>query len=292
MRLLVTGASGLLGSDIVYHAAKSNIETVKVCLSPRPGFVSADITTEEGIRTIQGLEWDTLVHTAAWRDPNICEKDPGKAYAINGKATGELAKLAKERGAAFLYISTDYVFPGTNPPYKEEDQVSPLNTYGKAKLAGEEAVNAVSDKFLILRIPALYGIMAGLKASPLIDSTLKALDSGKDWDMEDTIIKYPTYTGDVAEVILFLLKKKAFGIYQFSGKDKGTRYGMALAIAEATGKSSAKIRRMPAPPQVDATRPVDAHLSMDKLLKLGFKADFPSFKERVAELWKAGLLDS
>lgn len=292
MRLLVTGASGLLGSDVVYHASEHGIETVKVCLSPRPGFVSADITTDEGIRKIQSLEWDAIVHTAAWRDPNTCEKDPEKAFAINGKATGELAKLAKERGAAFLYISTDYVFPGTNAPYHEDDQVRPINTYGQAKLAGEEAVKAVSDKFIILRIPALYGIRAGLKASPLLESTLKALDSGKEWDMEDTIIKYPTYTGDVAEVILFLLKKKASGIYQFSGQNKGTRYGMALAIAEATGKDASKMRHMSAPPGTDATRPIDAHLSIDKLLKLGFKADFPSFKERVAELWKAGLLDS
>ncbi|OGV33435.1 MAG: hypothetical protein A2020_07745 [Lentisphaerae bacterium GWF2_45_14] len=292
MKLLVTGSSGLLGSDIVYLAERRNISTVKVCLSQRPGFISADITTEEGIKTIRNLEWDALVHTAAWRDPNVCEKDPDKAYSINGRATGLLASLAKERNAKFLYISTDYVFPGTNPPYREVDPVKPLNIYGKAKLAGEEAVRKISDHFLILRVPALYGIRAGLAASPLIDSTLKALDSGKDWDMEDTIIKYPTYTGDVADVVLFLLGKNASGTYQFSGQEKGTRYEMALAIAEATGKSSAKIRRMPAPPEADATRPIDAHLCMDKLIELGFDSTLPSFKERVRQLWQAGLLGS
>ena len=143
MKILITGASGLLGSDIVHSAARrrpqiSNI--IRVCSKPSAGFLSADLTTEQGIRKISESDWDTLIHTAAWRNPDQCDKDKSGAHRLNAWATEQLASEAANRGAKMLYISTDYVFPGTNPPYGENDSPSPVNYYGETKLQGEKTV--------------------------------------------------------------------------------------------------------------------------------------------------------
>jgi dTDP-4-dehydrorhamnose reductase len=287
MKLLITGASGLLGSDVNHKAEQKGIETVKVCLSPRKGFLSADISTPEGIGKIDDADWNALIHCAAWRDPNRCMNNESMSKKINSDATGQLAQLAKKRNAKFLYISTDYVFPGTSPPYRETDAPNPVNWYGKTKLMGEEKTFDVSDKFCALRIPALYGVRAGLEASPLLLSTLKALKSQTPWDMENSIIKYPTYTGDVAEAILFLLDKNASGIYQFSGQDKTTRYTFTLTMAEAIGANAQNIRAITAPAETDATRPIDAHLDISKIISLGLKNPLP-LKERLKSLYDKG----
>ncbi len=120
MKILLTGASGLLGSDIACSADKKRPQisgTVKVCSNLRPGFLAADLTTEAGIGKIDGEDWDVMIHSAAWRSPDQCEKDRAGAYLLNVWATEKLASLAAKRGAKMLYISTDYVFPGTNPPW-------------------------------------------------------------------------------------------------------------------------------------------------------------------------------
>ena len=94
MKILITGASGLLGSDIVHSAERripqiSNI--IKTCSTPSEGFLPADLTTETGIRKISESDWDTIIHAAAWRSPDQCEKDKGGAYRLNAWATEQLA---------------------------------------------------------------------------------------------------------------------------------------------------------------------------------------------------------
>lgn len=289
MKILITGASGLLGSDISYQAEQNGIETVKVCLKPREGFLSADISTKDGLEKIDQTAWNALVHCAAWRDPNRCKSDESMAKRINADATGKLAELAKKRNAKFLYISTDYVFPGTNPPYKEDDTPGPVNWYGQTKLMGEKETLGASENFCVMRIPALYGARAGLEASPLLLTTLKALRSQTPWDMENSIIKYPTYTGDVAEAALFLLNKNASGVFHFSGQDKTTRFTLTQIMAEAIGASMENIRSMTAPPEMDATRPKDAHLDISKILSLGLNPPMP-LKERLKCLYRNGFL--
>jgi dTDP-4-dehydrorhamnose reductase len=289
MKLLITGASGLLGSDVNWKAEQDGIKTVKVCLKPRDGFLSADISSPQGIEKIDGADWDAMIHCAAWRDPNICEKDENMAKKINADATGNLAELAKKRNAKFLYISTDYVFPGTNPPYKETDETRPVNWYGQTKLMGEKNTFRASEKFCVLRIPALYGVRAGLEASPLLLTTLQALKSNEPWNMEDSIIKYPTCTEDVAEAALFLLNKNASGIFQFSGQDKTTRLSFTHIMAEATGANSENIHAITAPPETDATRPKDAHLDISRILSLGFSPPMPLI-ERLKKLYQDGFL--
>jgi len=280
MKLLVTGASGLLGSDICHSAASHGVECERVRLSKREGFVAADVRTSEGLSAIERLDWDAIVHTAAWRSPEDCEKNPKGAYEINVKATAELARLAAERKARMLYISTDYVFPGTKPPYAETAAPRPLNVYGETKLQGERAAMENCANAAVLRIPFLFGWRAGLERCSLLTSTLAALKADPPAGVDDSVVRYPTCTVDVAEAALLILSKGAKGIHHFSASDKTTRYGIAVLTAELLGWDSSKLIRLEAPPQKDAKRPIDAHLSMTRLLALGLKEP-PPLRERL-----------
>jgi len=290
LKILITGASGLLGSEISFLAGQikstamvSSLrisQTIRVSNHEDTGFLDADITTEDGIKEICSSEWDTVIHSAAWRSPDQCEKNKSGAHRLNVWATEQIASEAAKRNARVLYISTDYVFPGTNPPYREDDKPSPVNYYGETKLMAEKAVLTLCKNATILRIPLLYGLAAGLKKSDLLFGTLKALDSAKPWPMEDSIIRYPTYTGDVANAVFFLLERNAPGIFHFSGQSRTTRYKLTAMFAEIFGKSMKNIVRLDKAPETEACRPHDSHLSMEKILSLGFPAPMP-FEERI-----------
>ncbi len=280
MTILLTGSSGLLGSDIAVEARRRAVGFIGACRNTmNPEDISADICTDEGIAKIASLPFDCIVHTAAWRNPDECEADKAYCRKINVEATAALAKIAKRKKAFFLHISTDYVFSGENPPYDEDSEPCPVNYYGETKAEAEEIVRSL-PAFTILRVPLLYGLGAGLAKSALLKSMVDALKSGRPWNMEDSIVRFPTYTGDVANAVFFLLEKNAAGIFHFSGQDKTSRYRMTLDFAEAVGLSAKNIVRLAEPPHSEARRPLNSQLSMRKILSMGFPPPLP-FKERI-----------
>lgn len=290
MKVLITGATGLLGSDIAYVLDHNDKAIFKTCFSERgKDYIAADITSPEGIKKLENLEWDYVVHTSAWKSPDKCENFKDETYRLNVWAAEEIAKLSKSRNAGMLFISTDYVFSGNNPPYSETDIPKPINYYGETKRIAEKKLLSISDEFIILRVPLLYGVRAGLKASDVLYTAINSLSSTEPRKMDNTITRYPTYTGDVAEAVNFLIDKKAQGIYHFSGQDKTTKYGICKHIAEVLGKSMVNIIKMEEPPNDDAKRPLDSHITMNKILNLGFQKP-KSFKERLRELTLERLL--
>ncbi len=280
MKLLISGAGGLLGSDVRHAAIAQGVPCIGLATSSRDGLLACDITSGSDIAKLDSMEWNALVHTAAWRNPETCEKDPAGAMALNADATGKLAALAAKRSARFLYISTDYVFPGLKPPYAESDPTEPLNTYGQSKLAGEKAAFAAYPSACVLRIPFLYGWRAGLARCAMIDSSLAALKSPEPRGIDDSVVRYPTCTVDVAKAILFILNSKESGIFHFTASDKTTRYKIALLIAELLKIDASKIHALSEPPGKDAKRPMDAHLSMERLKSMGIENP-PSFRSRM-----------
>lgn len=289
MKVLITGASGLLGSDIAYTLENKKHTTIKLCKSPRPGYINADISSADGISTVESLDWDLIIHAAAIKDPEKCEKNKEESIRMNVEATFQLARAAKKRNAKMIYISTDYVFPGKNPPYAETTTPEPINVYGSTKLEGENKIASILENFCVLRVPILYGIRIGIEKSALLYTTLQALISGKPWNMEDSIVRYPTYTGDVAEAVSVLLEKNAKGIYHFSGQDKTTKYSITSIMADVLGLGMENIVRIPKQPDGEVKRPLDAHLSMDKIMALGVKYPL-SFRDRIVKLRDEGFL--
>ena len=283
MDVLVTGASGLLGTDIVLAFESNGDNVIKACHRERDGYLAVDLSSESELKVLEALKWDVVVHCAAWRDPDNCAVDNEGAKLANIVATENIAKLAKSRSAKVIYISTDYVFPGTDAPYSEDDKPNPINFYGKTKLGGEKIVLNSSPSNVSLRIPALYGISAGIERASMLLTSLKIMDSPEEsFILDDVIVKYPTFTGDVANAVIAIIHNDASGVFHCSGNEKMSKYKIHLALCRALGRDDSNVS-----PSLEysesAQRPIDSHLSTKRLDELNPPSILP-FEERISKL--------
>jgi S-adenosylmethionine synthetase len=153
--ILITGASGFLGRK-VYNLLPEAIGTY--FSRPSEGLVKLDLADFDAVNgLLDANDIKVIIHCAAERRPDVAAQDPSKALKLNVKCTKHLAMEAKKRGIYLIYISTDYVFDGLDPPYKEDDAPNPINFYGKSKWLGEQEVLNHCDTAMILRVPVLYG---------------------------------------------------------------------------------------------------------------------------------------
>ena len=288
-RVLITGASGMLGSEIVslFEANKDKLNIEKILKhrqQKQPGFISLDLKKKKDLEQISNYDWNVIIHTAANRNPDLCAENPDNAVKINYEATAYLAKEAARRKAYMIYISTDYVFDGKNPPYNEDSKTNPINLYGETKLSGEKALLSASEKNCSLRVPFLYGIKAGIEQAPMLSGSIKAIkDNSKKYFLDNVGVRYPTFTGDVADAVMLLLKKCASGIFHCSGEDKMTKYTIALAIAKYLNLPSDHIIPLMKPATTKAERPHNTHLITEKLKAEGWNTPLP-LNERIKQL--------
>jgi len=270
LKILVTGASGLLGSAVTRRLAINHTVIPITNSNPLPGTTSINLLENDARKKLDSLDWNTVVHCAAYRNPDYCEVNPEQARKLNTESAGIIASLAESRNARMIHISTDYVFDGNNPPYRETDLTCPANLYGKTKLDAELMVNKNCQDALIMRIPVLYGEPTPPARSPMLEDALKSAVSNDTSEHDNIIVRYPTLTDDVAEVILFFLEKNnAEGIIHVSAPEKATRYEWTLALTRLLGKDCGKIRIMESDPKRIAKRPVNSALNTDKLKSLG-----------------------
>ena len=164
MRLLIVGANGLLGSNVVYAGRQRGWDVCGTYHSTRPAFdvplTQFDLGDyEEFGDLLEKYEPDVVVNCAAMTDVDGCERDPERAQLLNGDAPGGLAAHCAAHNVEFVHISTDYVFDGTaRDPYAEEATPNPVQAYGKSKLDGERAVRSESEHALIARLSFVWGI--------------------------------------------------------------------------------------------------------------------------------------
>lgn len=284
MKILLTGASGLLGRSLMVHLA-SLVDTPDKLIGTarsriKPPLHPLDLTDEGALR-LAFTDWapDLVVHSAAERRPDVVDGDPATAERLNVGATAQLAGLAAASGARFIYISTDYVFDGSAPPYAIDALPAPLNAYGRMKLAGEEVVRSAyaasgQSRFAIVRIPILYGRVENLAESAATELAVK-LQQGKAFKAEDWARRYPAHADDVARAIAIVArcimagKPVDGGIYHYAGHEQLTKYGMAMIMAKELGLADELILPDPNPP-AGAPRPKDCRLDASRLAALGF----------------------
>jgi len=296
--VLITGASGLLGRAIIkVFANDKNWTTLGLFLtkeppSPSPSTIlkKCDLTDAEAVKTLV-LEFkpDVLIHCAAMRRIEDCEKEPEKTNLLNVKVTENLAKLCSDNGCWLLYISTDYIFDGKKPPYATNAETHPLNAYGKSKLDGETALWKNQPDAGVLRVPMLFGSVLNLDESA-VTQVAKLVFEGKSTEMDDLQIRFPTHTEDVAAVCKGLAERKMehcglYGTWHCSGNEPFTKYGMALKIAEVCGVSASHLK----PKKVeDPTRPLNSQLNCIALEVMGLskRTPFADAIRRVLEPWK------
>ncbi|CAO1616619.1 unnamed protein product [Sympodiomycopsis kandeliae] len=209
MKVVVTGASGLLGRAVHEHFTSLDHEVLALANSrATPPLVQLDLLNTEALRkTLQDFQPDFIVHSAAERRPDVVEKEPERSQELNVDVPGRIAQICKELeiGTRVVYISTDYVFDGSKPPYQVDSEPNPLNAYGTSKLLGERAVsqNGQEGKVTSLRVPVLYGpaIQPNESAVNVLQTTIVPPTDGRVIKMDAYAVRYPTNVQDVAKVL-------------------------------------------------------------------------------------------
>jgi dTDP-4-dehydrorhamnose reductase len=229
MRVLVTGAGGMLGRALGERLQGAHTLFLW-------GREEADLTDEAQVRSAaRGITFDAVVHAAAMTNVDGCESAPDDALRVNRDATRHVADLARECGAVFVYVSTDYVFDGTKrSPYLEEDPTGPLNVYGRSKLEGERAAVGSGAKTLIVRTSWLFG--PGGKN--FVDTIASKLERGESLRVVDDQKGSPTYTRDLAHAIELLLRRGSLGTVHATNSGATTWYGLAREIARLLGSDA------------------------------------------------------
>lgn len=282
MNILLTGASGLLGRSLMKTLAplaEGGSLTGLAFSRAKAPLAALDLTDAAAVRAAFGrYKPDLVVHAAAERRPDVVDGDPEAAEKLNVGATALLAAEAASAAARFLYVSTDYVFDGSAPPYRIDSPTHPLQAYGRMKLAGEEAVAAAfgsrADFFAVVRIPILYGRVESLGESPVTELAAKVF-AGKPFSCEDWASRYPAHADDVARAVALVcgrLSAGEGGTWHFAGAEMLTKCAMARAIAAAFGADPALVRSDPNPPS-GAPRPKDCRLDDSRLRALGFSPE-------------------
>ncbi|KAG0322364.1 hypothetical protein BGZ99_003362 [Dissophora globulifera] len=227
---------------------------------------------------------DVVVHCAAERRPDVVEKSPENAKKLNVQVPGLLADLTNDRGILLIYISTDYVFDGTKPPYDVRDKANPLNTYGQTKYDGELEVKKFNSSAIILRVPILYGATE-YNGESAVNALIDSVKNVKDTSMDDYAIRYPTNVADIARVIkdltLKVRQEKVFisGILHFSGEEKYTKYEMCKTIAQILGTSVDHLKPVSEAPNDGTVRPYNCHLSNRCLHGIGIDTRCVKFSD-------------
>ncbi len=271
-KLLITGGSGFLGSNIVRIVAKDfevyatyNSHPFKI---RRCKFVPLDIRDKQQVlSTFEEIKPTLVVHTAALADVDYCEGHANEAWMTNVRGTENVALAAKGIGAKMVYISTDSVFDGKKGMYVEEDVPCPLNVYAMTKRGGEKRVQHWLPDGIIVRT-AFYGWSLSDKGS-LAEWVVSGLRQSKTLKMFTDVFFSPIYIDNLVEAIIELYRNGIRGIYHAGGRERCSKYAFGLEIAQAYGLDKSLIQSSSiAEVGLRAPRPKDISLDTTKISKL------------------------
>jgi dTDP-4-dehydrorhamnose reductase len=224
MKVLVTGAAGMLGRDVVLAAGNAGHDVVGF------GHTELDVADASAVELKLDAERpDVVINCAAWTDVDGAEEAEEEAMAVNGTGAGKVAAAAAAVDASVVYVSSDYVFDGAKrSPYLEGDQPAPLSAYGRTKLAGEEATSAANPRHFIVRSSWLFGIGGG----NFVETMLRlAADHGEVLVVHDQVGS-PTYTWHLAYGIVRLIEGLEHGIHHMAATGQCSWYEFAREIFE------------------------------------------------------------
>ncbi|KAL5480996.1 hypothetical protein ACEPAI_9937 [Sanghuangporus weigelae] len=269
-KIFVTGASGVLGGA-VYAAFKDSGHYVLGLAHSRSTneLVKLNLLDKNAVeRLFEEYKPDLVIHCAAERRPDVADKNPEATQKLNASVPEHLAQLARRLRYQLVYISTDYVFDGTSPPYAPSATPNPVNLYGRTKRDGEIAVLAAAAQganVVVLRVPVLYG-PTPKNSDTAVNALLDVVQdqSGKEYKMDHYSTRYPTNVLDIAKFLLRIsaLRKSFPPILHYAASEPFTKYEMCLVFASILNVPHGHIISDAEAPkgEVAASRPKDCKL--------------------------------
>ena len=229
--ILVTGANGQLGQCFKKQGKKFPNFRFLFCSSKE-----LDITSRESVKLFfREHKIDYCINCAAYTNVEQAENDQEKAFLVNAEGAGNIAKVCKEFGTTLFHFSTDYVFNGKSKrPYKEADEIDPINVYGASKLKGEESIKEVLKESFIFRTSWLYSEFG----HNFYNTILRRAEDKAELNITTTQLGTPTNANDLAEYILIIIasESRKYGIYHFSNEGEATWYEFAEEILKYSKK--------------------------------------------------------
>jgi dTDP-4-dehydrorhamnose reductase len=225
VRVLITGAAGQLGQDLVPAFAGHEVvacDRSKLDLSDR----------DSVLQVIDAVGPDAIVHAGAWTAVDACESDPDRAYAVNALGTRWVGEAARLTGAHVLYVSTDYVFDGSQlAPYTEWDDPSPVSVYGRSKLGGERELTALVPDATVVRVSWVCGV----HGSNMVKTVLRLAADRPELAFVDDQRGCPTFTDDLAGMIRRLVVGRLPGLFHVTNQGETTWFQFVRDIFSAAG---------------------------------------------------------
>lgn len=277
MKIIVTGAKGQLGSDVILQLEKIGYVAVKADLP------ELDITDAAAVETfIAQSNADGVIHCAAYTNVDTAESANNICRKVNYNGTLNLAESCNKHGIKLLYISTDYVFSGEgDEPFETDSPKYPCNFYGQSKLDGEKAVENICDKYFIVRISWVFGE----NGKNFVKTMLRLSNDRDEISVVCDQIGSPTYTKDLAKLLCDMIATDKYGVYHATNENFCSWAEFASAIMEYSGKTTKIIPIKSSEYKSVATRPANSRLSKKSLDANGFER-LPSWQDALKRFLK------
>jgi dTDP-4-dehydrorhamnose reductase len=288
MKILITGSNGLLGQKLLHKLSVDNsVELIatsrgenRVSVKSNYKYIALDITGKQEVeQVILAEKPDVVINTAAMTNVDLCEAEKENCDALNVSAVQYLADACQKIDAHLIHISTDFIFDGEAGPYKEEDEPNPLSYYGLSKLKSEHLLQAHAVKWTIFRTIIVFGVGENLSKGNIVLWAKGALEKGEPLNIIDDQYRAPTLAEDLADACILAATKKAYGIFNASGKDIMSIYEIVSRIAKHYGNTTDNLNKIStATLNQTAGRPPKTGFVLDKSRKvLGYNPH--SFEE-------------
>ncbi|MCI9328683.1 dTDP-4-dehydrorhamnose reductase [Schaedlerella sp.] len=263
MRILVTGVKGQLGHDVVNELAKRGHTPIGVDVE------EMDITDASAVEKEMKKEpLDAVIHCAAYTAVDAAEDNREICMRVNAEGTRNIARVCRELDLKMVYISTDYVFDGEGErPWEPDDPRDPLNVYGESKYQGELAVEEYLEKYFTVRIAWVFGV----NGKNFIKTMLRLAESQKEINVVNDQIGSPTYTYDLAVLLVDMVETEKYGRYHATNEGLCTWYEFAKEIFR---QAEVDIRVNPVSSDefpAKAKRPHNSRMDKRKLVRNGFR---------------------